>query len=329
MIISKTPFRISFFGGGTDFPIWYKKNRSKVINVAINKYCYVIVRKLPPFFKFNYRLKYYKTEEVTKISSIKHPVVRESLKLLKYKKNFEMVHTADLPAQSGLGASSSFTVGLLNSLYRLNNLKINKKDLANISIFLEQKKIKEIVGSQDQIVASNGGFNIINFYNDKYNLKKVPFHLKNIQILRKNLLLVFSGFSRSAQQIEKKKIKRHFRNIKFLEEIAKISNKAERAIYESKNIISDFSELLNEHWFYKKKLADEVSNSKINRLISSGLDNGAEGAKLLGAGNGGFIMFLVNETKREKLKRNFSKNLIVPVDFDLKGSEIIYNSENE
>ena len=329
MIISKTPFRISFFGGGTDFPVWYKKNRSKVINVAINKYCYVIVRKLPPFFKFNYRLKYYKTEEVTKISSIKHPVVRESLKLLKYKKNFEMVHTADLPAQSGLGASSSFTVGLLNSLYRLNNLKINKKDLANISIFLEQKKIKETVGSQDQIVASNGGFNIINFYNDKYSLKKVPFHLKNIQILRKNLLLVFSGFSRSAQQIEKKKIKRHYRNIKFLEEIAKISNKAERAIYESKNIISDFSELLNEHWFYKKKLTDEVSNSKINRLISSGLDNGAEGAKLLGAGNGGFIMFLVNENKREKLKRNFSKNLIVPVDFDLKGSEIIYNSENE
>ena len=183
MIISRTPFRVSFFGGGTDFPIWYKNNSSKVINVAINKYCYLNVRRLPPFFKYKFRLRYHQTEEVKLINKIKHPTVRESLKFLKYNDQFEMIHNADLPAQSGLGASSSFSVGLLNCLHALNNRYVSKKNLANQAIFIEQNLVRDFVGSQDQVAASFGGFNIIDFYGNNYKVSQIPLSYRNVKKL--------------------------------------------------------------------------------------------------------------------------------------------------
>tara|TARA_Y100000590_G_scaffold458742_1_gene614112 strand:- start:4102 stop:5091 length:990 start_codon:yes stop_codon:yes gene_type:complete len=329
MIISRTPFRISFFGGGTDFPIWYKNNSSKIINAAINKYCYVNVRKLPPFFKYKFRLRYHQTEEEKVINKIKHPTVRESLKFLNYNDYFEMIHNADLPAQSGLGASSSFTVGLLNCLHALNNRYISKKNLANKAIYVEQNKVKDFVGSQDQVAASFGGFNVIDFYGNNYKVNQIPLSYKNVKKLEESILLVFSGFSRSASKVEKKKIKRFSKNITYLNEINKISFEAEDMIHNSKNILSDFAELLNKHWYYKKKLADVVSNSSINNLINLGLKNGAVGAKILGAGDGGFILFLSDRKNISKLKKKFSNKLSLELKFESTGSQIIYYSENE
>lgn len=329
MIITRTPFRISFFGGGTDFPIWYRQNRAKIINVAINKYCYVNIRKLPPFFKFKYRLRYHQTEEVENINKIKHPTVRESLKFLKYNDYFEMIHNADLPAQSGLGASSSFTVSLLNCLNALNNKYISKKKLAMQAINIEQNKVKDFVGSQDQIVASFGGFNVIDFYGDNFKVNQLPLGYKNIKKLEESILLVFSGFSRSASNVEKNKIKKFSKNIEYLNEISKISEEAEDKLYNSKNILSDFAELLNKHWYYKKKLSENVSNSSINKLINIGLNNGAVGAKVLGAGDGGFILFLSDKKNISKLKKKFSNKLSLEIEFDSTGSQLIYFSENE
>ena len=205
MIISRTPFRISFFGGGTDFPKWYNENRGKVISTCINKYCYISVRDLPPFFKHNYKLRYFKTEEVKKISLIKHPSIRETIRYLNLKNNLEIVHNADLPAQSGLGASSSFTVGLINSLIALQGKRISKKNLAMYALEIEQQKIKEYVGSQDQFAASFGGFNITNFISNKIDVAPVPTSNKNLNILEKSIFLLFSGYPREAQILEKKK----------------------------------------------------------------------------------------------------------------------------
>ena len=174
MIISRTPLRISFFGGGTDFPDWYRQNRGKVISTSINKYSYITARYLPPFFDFNYRLRYFVKEEVNKVSSIKHPSIRETLRHLKFKNNLEIIHNADLPAQSGLGASSCFTVGLINCLTRLSGKKLTKRDIYLRAINIEQNLIKESVGSQDQTICSIGGTNIINFTKKKLLLEEYP-----------------------------------------------------------------------------------------------------------------------------------------------------------
>lgn len=328
MIISRTPFRISFFGGGTDFPEWYNKNGGKVISTAINKYCYISARVLPPFFNYKYRLRYFKDEHVAKIKDIKHPSIRETLKFKKFKYNLEVVHNADLPAQSGLGASSSFTVGLLNCLGALNNQLVSKKNLATEAIDIEQKKIKEFVGSQDQMSASFGGFNIIDFNQNSIEVKPVN-SKKNIELLEKSLLVIFTGFQRSAQKIEKKKISKIYYNEKYYKEIMKITNIAEEKIYNSKNIISDYSELLNKYWWYKKKLSNDVSNNRVNKIYNTGIKNGAYAGKLTGAGGGGFMIFFIDNKKRKMFEEIFKNYVTVPISFDRIGSQIIYNQTIE
>ncbi|WP_440913829.1 GHMP family kinase ATP-binding protein [Candidatus Pelagibacter sp.] len=326
MIVSRTPFRISFFGGGTDFPQWYFKNGGKVISTAINKYCYISARILPPFFKYNYRLRYFKDEHVSKIDQIKHPSIRETIKYKKFKNNLEIVHNADLPAQSGLGASSSFTVGLLNCVGAINNELISKKSLAMQAIDIEQNKIKEHVGSQDQMTAAFGGFNVINFNSDFIEVKPVN-SKKNIEKLEKSIFLIFTGFQRSAQKIEKQKIKKIFYKESYYKEIQKITNRAEEKIYYSKNIVDDFSELMNEYWWYKKKLSEDVANSKINQIYNIGIKNGAYAGKITGAGGGGFMVFFIDNKKRKVLEEAFKNYITVPVSFDKIGSQIIYNQE--
>ena len=294
MIISRTPFRISFFGGGTDFPYWFNKNTGKVLSTTINKYCYINLRILPPYFKYNYRLRYFKSEEVFNLNQIQHPSIREIMKYKKVKNRLEVVHQADLPAQSGLGASSSFSVGLINSIEALNGSLISKRNLANQSLFVEQEILKEDVGSQDQVSAAFGGFNVINFKRNSYEVNPV-LNLDNIKKLEENLVLVYSGLPRNAKNIEKEKRKNFGKNKVYLNEILKITNKAENKIFSSTNIISDFAELMDEYWWLKKKLASKVTNKKINDIFNLARKNGALSGKVLGAGGGGFILFLVKK----------------------------------
>lgn len=323
MIISRTPFRISFFGGGTDFPKWYKHNGGKTISTTINKFSYISSRKLPPFFKYKYRFRYHKKEEVIKISQIKHPSIRETLKYLKYSENFELVHHADLPAQSGLGASSSFTVGLINTIYALQGKRISKKNLALTAIDIEQNKIKEGVGSQDQIAAAFGGFNITDYKKGSFEVKPVTAY-SNIKKLEDSILLVFTGHPRMASIIEKTKIKKINFNHKYYQQILNITNQAEDKIYTSKNIVNDFAELMDQYWWNKKKLSNEVTNKKIDNILKLGIKNGAKSGKLLGAGGGGFIMFLVDNKKKDKLIKAFENYIIVPIKFEKNGTQIIY-----
>jgi D-glycero-alpha-D-manno-heptose-7-phosphate kinase len=329
MIISRTPFRISYFGGGTDFPNWYNSNDGKVISTTINKYCYVNTRILPPFFKFKYRLRYYKIEEANSLSKIKHSSIRETLKYKNFLDKFELMHIADLPAQSGLGASSSFTVGLLNCVNAMQGKIPTKRQLANEALDIEQNKIKEFVGSQDQYAAAFGGFNVINFSKNSIQVKTVPNNLKNIKKLEESTILIFSGFQRKASLVEKKKINLIDQKVDLYRKINSITNEAEKLLTESDNIVRDYSELLKEYWYLKKNLANNVSNQRINNLIKYCLDSGAEGSKILGAGNGGFLMCLVKSQNKKKFLDKLQKKLIVPIKFENLGSQIVYYSENE
>ncbi len=329
MIISRTPFRISYFGGGTDFPDWYNKYNGKVISTTINKYCYVNTRVLPPFFKFKYRLRYYKTEEENILSRIKHSSIRETLKYKNFSDRFELLHIADLPAQSGLGASSSFTVGLLNCVNVMQGKIPTKRQLANEALEIEQKKSKESVGSQDQYAAAFGGFNVINFSKNSVQVNSIPNTLKNIKELEDATVLIFSGFQRKASLVEKKKINNIDKKKIIYKKIQLITNNAEKLLTKSDNIVRDFSELLNEYWSLKKNLSDNVSNQKINNLIKYCIDSGAEGSKILGAGNGGFLMCLVKPGNKKKFLNKLKKKLIVPIKFENLGTQIVYYSENE
>ncbi len=328
MIITRTPFRISFFGGGTDFPEWYNRSRGKVISTSINKYCYISTRVLPPYFKYNYRLRYFKDEHISNIEKISHPAIRETLKYLNYKKGLEVVHNADLPALSGLGASSSFTVGFLNSMMALNKRLISKKSLGIQAIKIEQELIKESVGSQDQIAAAFGGFNIINFNKNYIEINPVN-KISNIKKLEKSVFLIFTGFQRSAQKIEKKKIKKIQKKEYYYNELLKIADQAEKVIYNSNKIVKDYATLLRESWYLKKKLDPSVTNAKINRIYDLGIKNGAYAGKILGAGGGGFMLFLIDGNKRNYFNKLFKKYVIAPISFDKLGTQIIYNQDNE
>jgi D-glycero-alpha-D-manno-heptose-7-phosphate kinase len=311
------------------FQIGIILNDGKVISTTINKYCYVNTRVLPPFFKFKYRLRYYKIEEANSLSKIKHSSIRETLKYKNFLDRFELMHIADLPAQSGLGASSSFTVGLLNCVNAMQGKISTKRQLANEALDIEQNKIKEFVGSQDQYAAAFGGFNVINFSKNSIQVKTVPNNLKNIKKLEESTILIFSGFQRKASLVEKKKINLIDQKVDLYRKIHSITNEAEKLLTDSDNIVRDYSELLKEYWYLKKNLASNVSNQRINNLIKYCLDSGAEGSKILGAGNGGFLMCLVKSQNKKKFLDKLQKKLIVPIKFENLGSQIVYYSENE
>jgi D-glycero-alpha-D-manno-heptose-7-phosphate kinase len=331
MIISKTPFRISFFGGGTDYPKWYssKNNVGKVLSVTINKYSYIVLRYLPPFFNYKYRIRYYKREETKTLNQIQHPTVREVLKLLKIKEGVELVHHADLPARSGLGSSSTFTVGLLNVLYALKKKKITKKLLASEAIFVEQNLLNERVGSQDQIAASYGGFNKITFSEKKpdnsFVVKKIDCSNQKIKNLENNLLLFFTGLVRTADLIVKDQLNQIEKNETCLNEMVQIVDYGEKILRSNNLQIKEFGKLLDLQWKLKKSLSKNISNSKIDRYYNLGIEAGAIGGKLLGAGSGGFLLFYVEKEKQEQVKKNLSSILHVPFKFEKFGSCILYN----
>ena len=330
MIISRTPFRISLFGGGTDYPGWFENNNSgAVISFSINKYSYLLTRSLPPFFKYNYRIRYYKKEEVKKINDIKHPTVRESLKLLKFQnKKVDIAHMSDLPAQSGLGSSSSFTVGLLHSLSTMENIFKTKKELAYDAIKIENDILKENIGCQDQVACAFGGLNHINFKkNRSINVEPIFLSQKNLDEFQDSLFLVFTNLQRNANKTAKGQIKRieNHQNDIHLEEIARITKYAKEEIFLKKNLDLDkIGDALNEHWSIKKKLAKNITNPKIDQIYKEGIKGGALGGKLLGAGNGGFILFIVKKKNKKKMIQKFKKHIVVPIKIDTTGSQIIY-----
>ena len=325
MIISRTPFRISFFGGGSDYPSWYENNNGQVLSTTINKYCYINIRYLPKFFSYNYRIRYYKTEEANKISDIEHPVVREALKYFSIKDGIELVHNADLPAQSGLGSSSTFTVGLINALHTLKKEIATKRMLASAAIELEQNIIKENVGSQDQVAAAFGGFNNIKFSKNNFHVNQLPLSKEKLKKLEDNLMLFFTGFQRSASSIAAKQIKSIKQNKIDLSNSANLVNEGMDILLKNKKI-NDFGKLLDEQWKIKQMYSDQITNENINNIYESAMKAGAIGGKLLGAGGGGFMLFYVSKKNQNAVRDSLKKLLYVPFEFENNGSQIVYFS---
>lgn len=327
MIVSRTPFRISFFGGGTDFPQWYNTNPSTIISLAIDKYCYISLRE-SPFASCNYSLRYRKVEQVNKLNEIDHPSIKNCFEFFNCrKKKLELVHYADVPGRSGIGSSSSFTVGLLNCLYSLYNLKTNKKQLGENAIKVEQDLIKENVGSQDQVIASYGGFNSIQFYKKQFSVKKIKVSDYKKKQLIESLVLLFTGFSRDSSSISfhhKNSLKK---NVSMLNEINSISLEVQNRFDTGKFEINQFAEDLNRTWHIKRKFSKFVTNENIDTIYNKGISCGALGGKLLGAGGGGFICFIVDPKYKKKFLKKFNKYLYIPVKMDTTGSKIIYNNQ--
>lgn len=329
MIISRTPFRISFFGGGTDYPVWYNKYGGMTISSTINKYAYITIRELPPFFEFKHRIQYYLKEEVNTVDEIQHPVVRNGIKLLDIKQGLEMVHNADLPARSGLGSSSTFTVGFLNALYAIKNQMVTKRELALNAIKLEQDIIGEAVGSQDQTIAAFGGFNLIEYSKSKiFQLQEIIISENRILSLQDNLILCFTGFARTAQKLAKAQIEVTPFKEKELHKMNEITNQAKEILGNEKISLDEFGKLLNEQWLLKKSLTKYISNPNIDNIYNTAINAGALGGKLLGAGGGGFMLFYVKKENYKNVKDSLSNQLTVPFRFEKTGSQIIYFSHD-
>ncbi len=328
MIISRTPFRVSFFGGGSDYPQWYREHGGAVLATAIDKYCYISCRRLPPFFDYKHRLVYRKQETVNRISEIEHPAVRGVFSHFEWDEGVEIHHDGDLPARSGLGSSSSFTVGLINALRAMQGRLISKEELGSLAIHIEQEVIRENVGSQDQITAAYGGFNRIDFRRDgAIEVQPIILPAARLATFKSHLMLVFTGFARLASEVAKTKID----NLgKRAEEIKRIARMVDEGvdILASSRPIAEFGALLHEAWSNKRKLSDSVSTEAIDRIYADALEAGAVGGKLLGAGGGGFMLLFVAPAKQEAVRKRLGKFVHVPFDFEMSGSRIVVYQPN-
>lgn len=327
MIISRTPFRISFFGGGTDYPAWFKDHPGAVMATTIDKYCYISCRYLPPFFEHRSRIIYSKMEHVKQIDEIDHPAVREVLRFLSIHDGVEIHHDGDLPARTGLGSSSSFTVGLLNSLYALKGIMPTKERLAKEAIYVEQEMCKENVGCQDQMLAAYGGFNFIEFGGNNH-LKVTPVTIPNSKLeeLQNHIMLYFTGFSRNASEVAKHQVQNIPMKQKELKAMYDMVYYA-LEILNSGNI-KKFGELLHESWQIKRNLSDKISTSHIDDIYETARSAGALGGKLLGAGGGGFVLVFVPPEKQQRVKEKLKNLLQVPFKFENLGTQVIFYQPN-
>lgn len=330
MIISRTPFRISLFGGGTDYPTWFREHGGAVIGTAIDKYCYISVRRLPPFFEHKSKIVYSKVELVKETAEIEHPAVRGILTDQGVTDGLEIHHDADLPARSGLGSSSSFTVGLLNALNALNARMISKRDLGREAIRIEQDVLKEDVGCQDQLWAAYGGFNRIDFHQDG-TFSVMPFILPPARRteLAQSLMMFFTGFSRFATDFAQDQIKNMNSRKNQLRMIRSLVDSAADILLDPKTPLRELGELMHQSWQIKRELAASVSNSQIDDIYEAGRDAGAVGGKLLGAGGGGFMVLLVDPEKRAQVRERLRKLIHVNVGFDTDGSKIVIYQPDE
>jgi len=331
MIITSTPLRVSFFGGGTDYPVWFREHGGSVLATAIDKRCYITCRRLPPFFEYHSRISYSKVENVIRNDAIEHPSVRACLQFLEINDGVEIHHVADLPARTGLGTSSAFTVGLLLGLYTLRNQMRDKHSLALDAIHVEQDLLQEAVGAQDQVSTAYGGFNRINFHADETIDVKGVLNAKNrLTELQQHLALYFTGFSRTASEIAREQIKATPQKKKELGIMFQMVNEAEAIITSPSRSLDEFGRLLHESWKVKKTLTQNITNTSIDDIYEAGLSAGALGGKLLGAGGGGFMLFFVPPERREALRSRLKKFLCVPFAFSNRGSQVVvYEPEEE
>jgi len=323
MIISRTPFRMSFFGGGTDYPTWFREYGGSVLATSINKYCYITCRYLPPFFEHKTRIAYSRVEMVAENNGIVHPAVRGTLQHMKIQEGLEIHHDGDLPARTGLGSSSAFTVGLLHALYALKQTMPTKLQLAKEAIHIEQEVLKENVGCQDQISTAFGGLSKIDFLpNGEFVINPIILREERIRQLQDHLLLYFTGFSRIASDIAKEQISLIQTKKKELNTIYQMVNEA-LTLLTAKNNLEDFGKLLHESWQLKRTLSSKVSNSKIDEIYQTAIQAGALGGKILGAGGGGFLLLFARPEAHNQIHAKLNGLLKVPFRFENQGSQII------
>jgi len=330
MIITSTPLRISFFGGGTDYPVWYRQYGGSVLSTTIDKCCYITCRRLPPFFEYHSRISYSKIENVERNDAIQHPSVRACLQFVGIDEGVEIHHVADLPARSGLGTSSAFTVGLLLGLYALRNQMRDKRALAAEAIHVEQELLREAVGAQDQVSAAYGGFNRINFDTDgSIEVRRILASPNRLAELEQNLALYFTGFSRFASEIAQEQLKMTPHKKQELDTMLQLVDEAEAIIGSPDRPLNEFGRLLHESWKIKRTLTQKISNASIDEIYEAGLSAGALGGKLLGAGGGGFMLFFVPPESREALRMRLKKLLCIPFAFSNRGSHVVVYEPEE
>lgn len=323
MIISKTPFRMSFFGGGTDISEYFNEYGGAVISTTFNKYCYVSARHLPRFFDYRNKIAYSQVECVKTVDEIQNPAVRECMKYLDM---HELIisYDADLPARTGLGTSSSFVVGLLNAFYALKGKYVDKKRLADEAIHIERVRCNEAGGWQDQIAVAFGGLNRINFSREGYEVSPVIISPERKKALNDNLLLFFTGFSRFSAEIQSDTKKHLHDKTKQLHEIKQLVDEAEKILTDKYADLDDFGKLLDTTWQLKRQTGSKITTSSIDALYERALKAGALGGKLLGAGGGGFLLFYVPNEKKQSVCSELENLLCVPFEFENSGTTIIY-----
>lgn len=317
MLVTRTPYRVSFFGGSSDYPVWYRENGGAVLNTAIDKYCVIIVRYLPPFFEHKHRIVYRQIESVRAIDEINHPSVRECFRFMNVEEGIEVLHVGDVPARSGLGTSSSFTVGLLHALYGLRGETPGKKKLALDAIHVEQDLIKESVGSQDQVAAAFGGFNKIIFSDSLIEVKPVKINSK----IEESLMLVYAGLPRYANDVVQTY---HFdkgvvREMQGMVDVA--------VPLAEKGNVKEFARLLNQSWVLKKRLSDKISTPYIDTICTMTEKAGASGYKICGGGGGGFVLLVVEPDAQPMVKEALKGFLFIPFKIEYEGSKVMFDGD--
>lgn len=323
MIITKTPFRMSFFGGGTDMENYFRENNGAVLSTTFDKYCYVNVRHLPRFFNYSTELSYSKMERVTGVEDIEHPAIRNAMKMLDMHE-IRLTYEADLPARSGLGTSSSFAVGMLNAFYALKGKYADKKKLADEAIYLERVLCNEVGGWQDQIAASFGGFNRINFDADGYEVLPVIISPERKKQLNDNLLMFFTGFTRFSSDVQKTNNVTAADKRVQLKEMYELVDEAEKVLTDKMRSLDDFGYLLDHTWKLKRQTGSSISTDSIDALYLKGIEAGALGGKLLGAGGGGFLVFYVQPEKHEAVRAAMKDMMYIPFEFENGGTRVIH-----
>jgi|SRR5579859_340493 len=330
MIITRTPLRISFFGGGTDYPIWFREFGGSVLSTTIDKCCYITCRRLPPFFEYHSRVSYSKVENVNQNGAFEHPSVRGCLQYMGIDEGVEIHHVADLPARTGLGTSSAFTVGLLQGLHALKDQMRDKHALAWDAIQVEQEVLKEAVGAQDQVSAAYGGFNRINFNTDgSFDVSQVIISRERLAVLEQHLALYFTGFARTASEVAKEQVRMTPHRKQELEKMLQMVNEAEGIVTNPNRSLDEFGSLLDETWQLKRTLTKNITNNSLDEIYEAGRSAGALGGKLLGAGGGGFMLFFVPPERREALRMRLKNLLCVPFKFSNRGSHVVVYEPEE
>jgi D-glycero-alpha-D-manno-heptose-7-phosphate kinase len=329
VIITRTPYRISFFGGGTDYPGWFRESGGAVLATTFDKYCYITCRRLPPFFEHRHRIVYSKIENVSAVDEIQHPAVRATLEWAKIEDGLEIHHDGDLPARSGLGSSSSFTVGLVNALHALRGQMTNRHQLAKTAIHIEQNLIKENVGSQDQVLAAYGGLNVVEFRPDEtFDVRPVIVPAERKDALAAHLMLCFTGFSRFASVVAKSKLDNLQARRQQLCRMRQMVDEGLKILTDSSVPIHSFGELLHEAWQNKRTLSDLVTTPEIDQIYDAARDAGAIGGKLLGAGGGGFMLLFAKPEDHDKIRARLGKLIHVPFKFEDGGSRVVLYQPN-